>query len=242
MVSKKSIYRTMAGVLPDRSRFFNVAFPAAGATYDAGAIWPFSSIMRGLQKRCRNVEELRGDPTKNRRALGATDKISDLKFVAIMTHVNGRPDDIAEMLYVSVFGGVGMTDERAEEIDRHLDVTLAYAEDGDLYLVASPKIVDEFDDAFFNDQLTLFLDDIRNAMRLVLDDGDMRSAAVREIKSMMAGTDPGLSGVRNRLDGNRFHAEAVSIFSPRVDCETCGGKGKRFLRTCPDCSGRGYRR
>ncbi len=54
--------------------------------------------------------------------------------------------------------------------------------------------------------------------------------------------DPALSAMRNRVDANRFHAEAVSIFSPRVDCETCGGKGKRFLMTCRDCKGRGYRR
>ena len=242
MVSKKSLTRTMAGVLPERSRLYNIAFPAAGATFDAGAYWPYVAIRNGLQKRCRNVEELRGDASKNRRVLGATDKVSDLKFIAIMTHANGRRDDITEMLYVAVFGGLDMTDERAEAIDRHLDVTLAYADEGDLYLVASPKIVGDFNGEIFNDQLTLFLDDIRNAARLVLDDGAMRSAAVREIKTMMTSADPGLAGMRNRLDANRFHAEAVSIFSPRTDCETCGGKGKRWLRTCPDCSGRGYRR
>lgn len=242
MVSKKSLSRTMAGVLPERSRLYNIAFPAAGATFDAGASWPLVAIKRGLQKRCRNVEELRGDASKNRRVLGATDKVSDLKFIAIMTHANGRSGDITEMLYVSVFGGVDMTDERAEAIDRHLDVTLAYADEGDLYLVASPKIVGGFNEEFFDEQLTLFLDDIRNAMRLVLDDDTMRSAAVREVKAMMAAADPARDRILNRLDANRFHAEPVSIFSPRSDCEACNGKGKRWLRSCPDCSGRGYRR
>jgi len=242
MVSKKSVYRTMAGVLPDRSRFFNVGFPAAGAVYDAGAFWPAPAIMRGLQKRCRNVEELRANPPQNRRTFGATDKVSDLKFIAIMTHANGRPDNITEMLYAAVFSGFNVDDDWAQRIDAHLDVTLAYADDGDLYLAASPNIFGDFDDKVFDDQLTYFLDDLRNAFRLLIDDGTMTRAAVSEIKSMMSAADPSMAAFGNRAGAHRFHAKAVSMFSPREDCQTCGGKGKRFLRTCPDCSGRGYRR
>lgn len=242
MVSKKSLTRTMSGILPERSRYFSVAFPAAGATYDGGAFWPFPSIKRGLQQSCRDVEELRADPARNRRTLGATDKVSDLKFIAVMTHANGRPDNITEMLYGAIFGGFDVDDERADAIDRHLDVTKAFADEGDLYLLASPKIFGSFDDDIFSDQLIWFLDDLRNAARLLLDDGSMARDAALEFKSMMRAADPSMAAIRNRLDSNRFHAEAVSMFGPREDCATCNGKGKRLLRTCRDCSGRGYRR
>ncbi|MEZ5920762.1 MAG: hypothetical protein R3C60_05365 [Parvularculaceae bacterium] len=243
MVNKKSVDRTIAGVLPERSRLYNVAFPAAGVSAQSGPTWPFASIERGVKKRCKDVRPLGGDDRNNRRALGATDKISDLRFVALMTHANGRCDDIESMLYACVFTDLNMTDEWADAIDSHLDVTLAYADDGDLYLVASPNIIGAFEDDFFDSQLLYYLDDIRNALRLVLDDGTHRNAAAAALRKFMAGSDPDLGAFKNPLAANRFRIKGeATMFGPRLQCPSCKGKGRKFFRPCPDCNGIGFTR
>ncbi len=241
MNSKKSLSRLMAGGRADFAQVFNVSFPAAGATYDGGDVWPFRDIKRGLERNCDNVEELRADAANNRRSFGATIRKTPLRFVAIMTHANGRRDDITEMLYAARFTGGNIDDKTAEAIDRHLEITLAYADEGDLYLLASPKIFGRFDPQVFDAQLGYFLDDLRSAARLLFDDGTTSRAAAGEIRSMMA-ADPAMAAFANRLDSNRFHAEAVSMFSARHDCDACNGKGKRLFRSCAECDGRGYRR
>ncbi|MHA7873741.1 MAG: hypothetical protein ACX939_15430, partial [Hyphococcus sp.] len=214
-----------------------------GASFEGGEGWPFNRIERALKQRCKDVRELDPQPANNRRTLAATDRTSDLKFLALTTHANGRRDTITEMLYASAFTGLIMTEERAARIDAQLEVTYAYEDEGDLYLVASPKIVGEFDEEFFGMQLEFFLTDLRNALRLILDDGAHARMAASELKALMNAAEPTQGPLRNRMDGNRFLADAVSMFGPREDCPTCNGKGRRFLfSSCKECSGRGFTR
>lgn len=240
MVSKTSF--DFAGRLPERSQLYNVAFPASGVSATGSGIWTFASIKRGLEKRCRDVKEIRVDEA-NRRLIAATDRESGLRFVALMTHANGQKDMIESMLYACSFTGYEMTEERANIIDGHLAVTLAYEADGDLFLVASPNIVGAFDVDFFDGQLQLFLQDIRTARRLLLDDGAQRAATTAALRSLMAAGDPELGALQNSVSASRFQiGREVSMFGPRHDCATCGGKGRRLFRACTDCNGVGFTR
>ncbi len=242
MVRKKLSDKSILGGVPERSRFYNIAFPASGVSDGPGETWPFASIRRGLERRCRDVKEIRANG-ENRRALVATDKNTELRFLALMTHVNNRREDIESMLYACVLSGLGMTDDRAKEIDRHLRITLAYADEGDLYLVASPNILGDFDPDFFDSQLLVYLDELATVIRLLLDDGTHRSAAAAALRSLMAGSDPELGALKNPLGAGRFQVrQQASMFGARHDCEACNGKGKRMFRACAECDGRGYRR
>ncbi|MGF1545499.1 MAG: hypothetical protein ACFB00_13560 [Parvularculaceae bacterium] len=135
------------------------------------------------------------------RALGATDGESGLRFVSLMTHTNDDANEIEMMIYVSVFAGLRMNDARASAIDRRMVVASAYEEEGDLYIAASPKIVGDCEQRFFDEQLRMYLGDIRIAMGVLLESGARRSAAGRTL--FRPDSDPRAGAFANEFHDDR---------------------------------------
>lgn len=219
----------------DHRAYFNSEFPA---TSNAGGYsWPFDSILRGLHRRCKNVKEVAADPGRNVRGIAATDTLTDLNFVAVLTHAPGAPNNIVELLYGAAFVDMNLTDADAGRINNVTYVSTAYVDDGNLFLMASARIERAFDAEFFDEQLSLYLQDLRSAaLSIARGQIGAHHGPAMFAQTMLSGATTGLG---NRPRTRAQAAEFVRRMSEVRTCRACGGSGRRWLAPCSACGGGG---
>lgn len=146
-----------------RARFDSGA--PAHQTGDQVDWWPFGAIKGGL-RRAGSVREVKnkieGDPD---RLLLAADRETGLKYMAILTPMDGRRSRIVGMFYGAGFdppAGAAFTETDRANLDAKLKICAVFlGEARDIFIVAHPLVTGKFDKDFFATQLEFFLDELR---------------------------------------------------------------------------------
>lgn len=212
----------------------------ASSMRDSGA-WPLRSIMQGLARRLSDVGET--ERNRERVIVSGVDRLSGVRMAAVMSLAPGDASSVVQMIYISGFSEISISEQKLNEIERRVNPPAGVsfieydASEGVLFIYAGPRIVGNFDESIFLEQLDLFLNDVRTVLsELLAASGAYQGLANDAKEALKAFSSASLNSIAPAVNEGSL---AGAFFGAVAPCPDCKGKGRRLIRKCKSCEGTG---